>query len=130
VSPWREFRGTLQNNFGYAYQKGLFGDRDPDAAIVWYQRAISNSSATAANNLAELYEENPGYGVSADGLITLYRIAAQDNIGTAQNNLGVLLLKQKNPEAIYWFERAAQSRNQSVARTAQENLSAALSILR
>ena len=122
VSPWKDFRGNFQNNVGYAYHRGLFLSRDSDSAVAWYQRAITNGSAKAANNLAELYEANSAYSVSDDGLIQLYRIAAKGNIDTAQNNLGYLLLKNNDREAIDWFERAAQSRDQSVADTAQENL--------
>jgi TPR repeat protein len=127
LSPWKDLRGNLENNIGYMHHHGVIISRNTDAAIYWYERAIKNDNAVAANNLAELYETSDAYQVSDRELLFLYRIAAEDGIDTAQNNLGVLLLKMNDSESVLWFERASRSRDVSVSTTATENLRTAKS---
>lgn len=130
ISPWREMRGKLQNNVGYAFWQGLFVSKDEERAASWFRLAVANGSAEAANNLGNLYEDRPYKTVDRQTLIALYRIAADDGIATAQNNLGVLLLKTDPVEAAAWFERAVQSRDSSISDAAAENLAVARSQLR
>jgi len=124
VRPWSYFRGTLQNNIGYAYWRGVIVSRDEEKAVYWFRKAVDLDNGSAANNLANLYEDRPFATVDRESLIYLYRIAAADGIATAQNNLGVLLIKEDPKEAALWFRKAAASRDRSVAQTALENLSA------
>ena len=127
--PWKAVRATLQNNVGFLYWKGIGVSTDIDNSAKWLGRAVANGSADAANNLAELYESHPEIAPEKDEIIELYRLAAASNIATAQNNLGVLLLERRDPEALEWFRRAANSRDRTVATQAQENLVSAQSIL-
>ena len=122
VPPWSIFRGTLQNNIGYAFWRGVVVSRDEDNAIYWFRKAVESKNASAANNLANLYEDRPFATVDREKLISLYRIAAEDGIAMAQNNLGVLLMKSDPEEAALWFKKAAASRDLSVSEVAAENL--------
>jgi TPR repeat protein len=124
IRPWSFFRGTLQNNIGYAYWRGVVVSKDEDKAIYWFRKAVDADNGSAANNLANLYEVRPYMTVDKETLIYLYRIAAAHGIATAQNNLGVLLIKEDPREAALWFRKAAASRDVSVAQTAEDNLAA------
>jgi len=123
VPSWSIFRGTLQNNIGYAFWRGVVVSRDEDNAIYWFRKAVELKNASAANNLANLYEDRPFATVDRETLISLYRIAAEDGIATAQNNLGVLLRKSDPEAAAYWFRKAAASRDLAVSEVAADNLS-------
>jgi len=122
VPPWSIFRGTLQNYIGYAFWRGVVVSRDEDNAIYWFRKAVESKNASAANNLANLYEDRPFATVDREKLLSLYRIAAEDGIAMAQNNLGVLLMKSDPIEAALWFKKAAASRDLSVSEVAADNL--------
>jgi TPR repeat protein len=72
-----------QNNVGEIYERGLGGQPDFEAAVIWYQKAAEQGYARASFNLGTLYEQ--GQGVEKDRLkaLNLYRKAwglPEDNV--------------------------------------------------
>ncbi|MDB6090516.1 MAG: peptidase [Gammaproteobacteria bacterium] len=72
-----------QNNVGEIYERGLGGEPNFEAAVIWYQKAADQGYARALFNLGTLYEQ--GAGVEKDRLkaLNLYRKAwgvPEDNI--------------------------------------------------
>jgi hypothetical protein len=82
---WMELANTgdadAQNNVGEIYERGLGGEPNYAAAIIWYQKVIDNKGASESGksralfNLGTLYEQ--GQGVEKDQLhaLNLYRRA-------------------------------------------------------
>lgn len=72
-----------QTNVGEIFEKGLGGEPNYAAALIWYQKAADQGNARAQFNLGTLYEQ--GLGVPKDKLTSLnwYRKAwglPQDNL--------------------------------------------------
>jgi hypothetical protein len=72
-----------QNNVGEIYERGLGGQPNFEAAVIWYQKAADQGYARALFNLGTLYEQ--GQGVEKDRLkaLNLYRKAwglPEDNV--------------------------------------------------
>src|SRR5262249_25771322 len=72
-----------QNNVGEIYERGLGGDPNYEAAVIWYQKAGDQGFSRALFNLGTLYEQ--GLGVEKDRLkaLNLYRRAwgvPEDNV--------------------------------------------------
>jgi hypothetical protein len=72
-----------QNNVGEIYERGLGGQPNFEAAVIWYQKAADQGYSRALFNLGTLYEQ--GQGVPQDRLkaLNLYRKAwglPEDNV--------------------------------------------------
>lgn len=99
-----------QNNVGEIYERGLGGEPNYAAAIIWYQKVIDNRSASEAIksralfNLGTLYEQ--GFGVDKDPLqaLNLYRRAwgvTEDSLMyTSARNREVDTLRQELEKAV------------------------------
>lgn len=64
-----------QANVGEIFERGLGGEPNYEAAVIWYEKAAAQSNARAQFNLGTLYEQ--GLGVPKDKLkaLNLYRAA-------------------------------------------------------
>jgi uncharacterized protein len=83
---WMDLAGSgdaaAQNNVGEIFERGLGGEPNYSAAILWYQKVIDNKGASeqirsrALFNMGTLYEQ--GFGVDKDQLMALnyYRRAS------------------------------------------------------
>jgi hypothetical protein len=72
-----------QNNVGEIYERGLGGEPNFEAAVIWYQKAADQGYSRALFNLGTLYEQ--GSGVEKDRMkaLNLYRKAwgvPEDNL--------------------------------------------------
>jgi hypothetical protein len=72
-----------QNNVGEIYERGLGGQANFEAAVIWYKKAADQGYSRALFNLGTLYEQ--GQGVPKDRLqaLNLYRKAwglPEDNV--------------------------------------------------
>ena len=72
-----------QNNVGEIYERGLGGQPNFEAAVIWYKKAADQGYSRALFNLGTLYEQ--GQGVPKDRLqaLNLYRKAwglPEDNV--------------------------------------------------
>ena len=104
---------VAQTVVGTMYENGVFGDPDPRAAALWYDKAVRQGDPLAAFYLAGLFED--GRGVDRDYLsaANLYRRAAQAGHGSAAFKLGYLYEKglgveQDFVEARTWYDIAQQ----------------------
>lgn len=97
------------DTLGHCYEKGQGVERDFDAALDLYDRAIEGGSGLAAYRKAELTYKSR-QGPARQDLIRdlLYRAAAQD-LGPALRAIGYLALQEEadRPLAIDCFRRAA-----------------------
>ncbi len=64
-----------QTNVGEIFERGLGGEANPEAAVVWYQKAADQGFSRALFDLGTLYEQ--GQGVEKDRMkaLNLYRRA-------------------------------------------------------
>ena len=58
-----------QNNVGEIFERGLGGEPNYEAAIIWYEKAAEQGHSAALLNLGTLYEQ--GHGVQKDRLKAL-----------------------------------------------------------
>lgn len=107
----RILRGGFENNVGYLYLHGMFLDKDPQRALVWYQRAADRDLPTAEYNLGYLYQTGGGIPANPREAARWYeRAAAQDHAESA-NNLAMMyadgsLGRRDLPRARAWLKRA------------------------
>ncbi|KAI8875363.1 HCP-like protein [Backusella circina FSU 941] len=99
-----------QFTLGYMYEYGIGCEKDIDAAITWYKKAIKNDHWGAHCNLGYIYERHKKY----KDAFKLYRCAAMRDCTQAQYNVascyarGLGTSKNKG-DAFHWFERAADN---------------------
>ncbi len=104
---------VAQTVVGTMFEAGVFGDPDPYAAALWYDKAAQQGDPLAAFYLAGLFED--GRGVERDYLsaANLYRRSAQAGHGSAAFKLGYLYEKGLGVEQDFvaartWYDVAQQ----------------------
>jgi hypothetical protein len=114
-----------QNNVGEIYERGLGGEPNYAAAIIWYQKVIDNKSASesiksrALFNMGTLYEQ--GFGVDKDPLQALnyYRRAwgvTEDSLMyTSARNREVDSLRADLQKAVAEKDQQIELMNKQVA---------------
>jgi len=100
--------GEAQVYVGYMYEFGHGVDKDPAAALKWFQKSADRRNAEAQFNVGYIYKR--GLGVPQDDAKALkwFRRAADQGNGTAQFMLGGIYangegVKQDWQEAFFWF---------------------------
>ncbi|MEQ8269465.1 tetratricopeptide repeat protein [Algiphilus sp.] len=120
------------NNLANLYVQGQGVERDPSAAVAWYQRAAEAGDPVAQVHLGEAYEA--GAGVSRDNRAAArwFQKAAEQGDAQGAFNLGVMLatdygagLEHSNEAqrqaALKWLGQAADAGHRE-ARTLQRSL--------
>ena len=100
-----------QNNVGEIYERGLGGEPNYDAAVIWYQKAADQGYTRALFNLGTLYEQ--GAGVPKDRLraLNLYRQAW----GLPQDNLIYASAAQREQEQMRAeLQKVVEEKNQQL----------------
>lgn len=86
-----------QLNLGYAYLYGLNGvNVDYKQALIYYQMAAEQKSATAYNNLGSLYFSGVGTDVNYEKAIRFFEEAAKLGSHDAAVNLAIIYLGSDN----------------------------------
>ena len=101
-----------QNNVGEIYERGLGGEPNYDAAVIWYQKAADQGYTRALFNLGTLYEQ--GAGVPKDRLkaLNLYRQAW----GLPQDNLIYASAAQREQEQMRAeLQKVVEEKNQQLS---------------
>jgi len=91
---------------------GAGGD-DLASATYWYQKAAEKGHSDAQANLAAMYAEGRGVGISGVEAVRWYREAAQAGNVRAQYNLALMYhlgegITRDYDSAIQWYESAAR----------------------
>ena len=99
---------TAEHYVGYCYAEGLRTDRNPKAAVYWYERALRSGYLPSANNLGVVYQRGLLGASDWEKAAYYYNYAADRGLVKAQSNLGFLYQARGRPqEAFQAFQKAA-----------------------
>lgn len=122
VSPYEQVRvkaalgnPEAQSHLGFLFIRGEEGvDRDPAAAVEWFERAAAQGVAEAQFNLALILARGDGVPPDAARAFAWCRLAAEQGHAAAQDRLAIMYfdgegVPRNETEGLAWFEVAARS---------------------
>lgn len=125
--PENPAEARAQFNLAVMLEEGRGGPRDLEGAAYWYHLAALQGHGRAANNLATMLAKGEGVEADREAAIRWYQVAAQRSVDDALYNLGVLYLREPNPDiatAQAWLRLAAARAGGHVAALARAGLKA------
>jgi len=99
--------------YGQMLLDGKYLERNPAAALHWFERAARGGNLMAVNMVGRCLDQGWGVAPSQSLAERWFRKAAERGLDWGMYNLGTLLtlgqngVRQDKHEAFYWFEKAA-----------------------
>ena len=95
-----------------AYLKGFGVEKNFDAAINWYEKAVDEGDISAAIALGEIYQEKN----IAQAIVYLSRAAESNNIGAIKRLVGIYEAQNNFEKMFEWCQRGASLGNDDFMR--------------
>lgn len=105
---------SAQTRLAWCLKNGVALERDPKAAVWWYERAAVQGDVSAQSSLGVMYETSAGVNRSVLMAIQWYTRAAERGDAVGQYLLAAVYdrgdsIARDMPSAVKWYEAAAES---------------------